>query len=175
MLEPKPNPATVGALLDTTWRMASVEGLRTDGLDRKAASLAGFASVILSLTTTLGVSLLEGVEQSWAHRLAVGFLLASILVLVAAVGFAVKALLPKELLTLGTTYLERFPKWSEILKPPEQVKGDTMRALIRSVARERTVNDSKARQVRLAFALLFTGLVLVAGQASILVIGELLL
>jgi hypothetical protein len=106
MLEPRPNPATVEALLDTTWRMASVEGLRTNGLDRKAVSLAGFASVILSLTTTLGVSLLEGLEQSWAHAPAVGFHLASILVLVASVGLALKVLLPKELLTLGTPYLE---------------------------------------------------------------------
>src|SRR5437879_2458798 len=47
---PEPIPETVEALLDTTWRVAAAEAARTDALDRKAASLATFASLVLSLS-----------------------------------------------------------------------------------------------------------------------------
>lgn len=173
MLEPHLNPATVELLHDTTWWVASVEATRTEGLDRKAASLAGFASVILSLTATLGVNLLEGIGQSWLRGAAVALHLGGILALVCSVGLAVRILLSKELLTLGMAYLERFPRGSEGRKAPNEVRGETMAGLIKAVARERVVNDGKASQVRGAFVLLFVGLVLVAAQASILAVEEL--
>lgn len=69
-------------------------------------------------------------------------------------------------------YVERFPKWSEIRKPPEQVQGETMAGLIEAVARERAINRDKARGVRRGFILLLTGLILVAVQASILGVRE---
>jgi len=65
----QPNPATVEALLDTTWRMVAAETARTDGLDRKAATLATFASLLASLTATLGGQLTGSVEQLWAFGL----------------------------------------------------------------------------------------------------------
>lgn len=49
---PQPNPETVEVLLDTTWRVASAESGRTEGLDRKAATVATFASVVAALTAT---------------------------------------------------------------------------------------------------------------------------
>jgi hypothetical protein len=53
-LAPEANPETVEALLDTTWRVVAAEGARTDALDRKASSLATFASLVLSLSGVLG-------------------------------------------------------------------------------------------------------------------------
>jgi hypothetical protein len=47
------NPETVAALLDTTWRVVESERDRTDALDRKAAALASFASLVLSLIAIL--------------------------------------------------------------------------------------------------------------------------
>jgi hypothetical protein len=82
-------------------------------------------------------------------------------------------LLPKEHVILGMEYLRRFPMWSEILKPPEQVRGETMKSLIEALASERRANRDKSRSVRRAFQLLLVGLAFVVLQASILGAKEL--
>lgn len=165
---PQPNPATVEALLDTTWRIAGAEATRTDGLDRKAATLATFASLLASLTAALGTRFVEQVDEWWGFVLFVSGLAA----LVGSVAFAVWALFPREYLTLGMAYLQRFPTWSEILKPPEQVRGDAMRGLIEAIARERDANEVKARAVKRGFGLLGIGLLLIAVEASTLAARE---
>jgi hypothetical protein len=76
--------------------------------------------------------------------------------------------MPSEYVMLGVRYLERLPAWSETSKPPEQVRGEPLRAVIRSVARERAANDAKTRTVRRALVLLVVGLVLIALEASTL-------
>ncbi len=162
-IAPEPNAETVEALLDTTWRVAGVEGARTDALDRKAASLATFASLVLSLTAALGGRLGSGHEAAWVFALfALGLFL-----LVLAIGCSVWVLLPKEQLMLGVAYLERFTKWSEILKPRVQVQGETMAGLIEAIALERHVNRVKARAVRWAFITLLFGLAITAADAAI--------
>jgi hypothetical protein len=162
--EPRPNPETVVALLDTTWRVSSFEHARTDTLDRKAATLATFASLVLSLVATLGRGFLERFADLWAILLYV----TGLGLLVSSIGLSMLVLLPKEQLTLGLDYLRRFPKWSEILKPPEQVQGDVMRGLIEALVRERKLNRDKARRVRRAFKCLFLGLLFVSAEAAIL-------
>src|SRR2546423_1611290 len=103
-LSPEPLPETVDALLDTTWRVAAAESARTDALDRKAASLATFASLVLALLAALGGRLVATHAASWVFALyATG-----LATLVAATGAAVWVLLPKEQLMLGVAYLERF-------------------------------------------------------------------
>jgi len=162
-IAPEPNPETVEALLDTTWRVAGVEGARTDALDRKAASLATFASLVLSLTAGLGGRLVSAHSAAWVFALfALGLLL-----LVVAIGCSVWVLLPKEQLMLGVAYLERFTKWSEILKSRTQVQGETMAGLIEAIALERRVNRSKARAVQIAFLTLLLGLAVTAADAAL--------
>jgi hypothetical protein len=169
-IAPEPNPATVGALLDTTWHVAAAEGARTDALDRKAASLATFASLVLSLSGALGGRLVAGHQATWVFALfALGLFL-----LVCAVAASVWVLLPKEQLMLGIAYLERFTKWSEILKPPVQVNGETMAGLIEAVALERRVNRRKATAVRWAFLFLLAGLAATAADAAIVTAGAVL-
>jgi hypothetical protein len=159
---PEPNPETVDSLLDTTWRVAGAEGARTDALDRKAASVATFASLVLSLAAALGSRLVEGQAAEWVFALfAFGLLL-----LVLSIAAAVWVLLPKEQLMLGVAYLERFPKWAEILKPRVQVQGETMTGLIEAIAQERRVNRKKAMAVRFAFILLLAGLAITAADAA---------
>ncbi len=68
---------------------------------------------------------------------------------------------------LGVAYLERFPKWAEILKPRVQVQGETMTGLIEAIAQERRVNRKKAVAVRFAFILLLAGLAITAADAAI--------
>lgn len=161
---PQPNPATVEVLLDTTWRVAAAETARTDALDRKASTLATFSSLLTSLTATFGFRFVETTDSVWA--LAASCL--GLAVLVVSVALAVLALLPTEYLTLGTAYLRRLPTWAEIMKPPEQVRGETMRGLVEAVGRERRVNDRKTEIVRKALLALLLGLVLIAAEAGIL-------
>ena len=68
---------------------------------------------------------------------------------------------------LGVAYLERFTKWSEILKARVQVQGETMAGLIEAIALERQVNRAKARGVRWAFIALLIGLAITAADAAI--------
>jgi hypothetical protein len=159
----EPDPETVTALLDTTWRVAAAETSRTDALDSKAASLATFASLVLSLSATLGGRLILGHVATWVFAL---FAL-SLFLLVMAIVVSVWVLLPKETAMLGIAYLERFPKWSEIRKPRPQVQGETMAGLVAAIALERKTNRAKAEAVRAAFILLVLGLAITAADAAI--------
>lgn len=166
LLGPRPNPETVEVLLDTTWRIADAEAARTDALDRKASVVATFSSLVATLTATLGIRFVGQFDSSWA----IGLFLGGLLMLIAAVLFAVRALLPSEYVTLGTAYLRRFPTWSEIRKSPEQVRGTTMRALVQAIGQEREANAAKSQSVRRSFVLLLFGLVLISAEAAILAI-----
>jgi hypothetical protein len=141
---PQPNPATVEVLLDTAWHLTASEAARTETLDRKSATLATFASLLTALTSTLGLRFVEDKPTWWALTLFTG----NLVMLGAADGHAVIVLRPREYLALGIECLRRFPTWSESLKPPEQVRGETMRGLVEAIARERDANDGKARLVR---------------------------
>jgi hypothetical protein len=169
VVQPAPNPETVAALLDTTWRLADAEAARTDALDRKAATLASFASVLATLTATLGIRFVERLD-SWQ---ALTIFVLGLGTFVGAVGLALKALMPREYRTLGMEYIRRLPTWSEILKPPEQVRGDAMRGLVEAIAVERATNKGKLKSIRWSLRLLFVGLVLIAVEAATLGVHEL--
>jgi hypothetical protein len=68
MAKPRPNPETVTAVHDIVWRVADAETSRTDGLDRKAATLATFASLLTTLTATLGLRFVERSPQHGRSR-----------------------------------------------------------------------------------------------------------
>jgi hypothetical protein len=129
-----------------------------------ASTLAAFASVVVSLVAKLGTRFVERFAEAWA----VGLFLAALAFLVLAAGTAIIVLLPEEQLTLTMDYLRSLPRWSEILKPPEMVQGETMRTLIGAIALERALNGRKTRSVRWAFRLLVVGILLVSVEAGIL-------
>jgi hypothetical protein len=166
---PRPIPETVEAIHDIAWRAADAEGSRTEELDRKAATLATFASLLTTLTATLGIRLIETFASWWA----VGLHIAALTALGAAVVESVRALEPKEYLALGSAFLERLPAWSVILEPPEHIRGETVRGLIVSIARERRANDAKADRITSAFRFLLLGLGLLIAAATTLGIEEL--
>lgn len=168
VVEPQPNPETVAALLDTTWRLADAEAARTDALDRKAATIATFASLLATLTGTLGVRFVERLDTWWALTI----FGAGLVFLIASVGLAIAALMPREYVTLGMEYVRRFPTWAEILKRPEQVRGETMQGLVEAVAAERRANTAKVRSIRWSLGLLFVGLVFIAVEAATLGANE---
>jgi hypothetical protein len=168
VIEPQPNPETVEALLDTTWRLADAEAARTDALDRKAATVATFASVLGTLTATLGIRFVERLESWWALT----FFVLGLALFVASVGLAIRALLPREYVTLGMEYIRKLPTWSRILQEPSQVRGEAMRGLVEAIAIERRLNEKKVRSIRWSLFLLFAGLVLVSAEAATLGASE---
>jgi hypothetical protein len=167
VVSPQPNPETVAALLDTAWRVADAEIARTDALDRRAATLATFASLLTTLTATLGAQFVERIG-TWATAV----YCAGLGALALSVALAVKALLPSEFVTLGTEYVRLLPTWSQVLRAPDQVRGELLRALVVSVAREREANASRAGAVRLALLLLVVGLALIVVEAATLAFGH---
>ncbi len=164
----EPNRETVEALLDATWRLAATEAARTDALDRKASTVATFASLIAALTATFGLRFVDELQTWWALVLFVVGLAA----LVGSLAAAVRALWPRAYLTLGIAYIRRFPTWAEIRKPPEQVRGEMIRTLVEAIARERAVSDGKLVWLRRSFALLLVGLSLLALEGATLAIEE---
>jgi hypothetical protein len=164
----EPDRATVEALLETTWRLVDAERARREGINQKASSLATFASLVLSLTATLGAEFLERLDEAWALSL----YLVSLVALAGTIAVAIFVLLPRGRVTLGMAYIESFPTWSEITKPPEQVRGETMRGLVAALAHDRALNERDARRVFAAFLMLFVGLTLVAAEAAISAIAE---
>lgn len=168
MIEPQPNPETVEALLDTTWRLAGAETARTDALDRKAATVASFVSLVAALTATVGLGFVNKFETWWG----LGVFLAGLAALLGSVVSAIRALWPREYLTLGIAYLNRFPTWQEIRKTPEQVRGETMRTLVEAIARERSTTNEKLRWLRWSFKLLLVGLAIVAAESATLAVEE---
>jgi hypothetical protein len=164
VIGPRPNPETVEVLLDATWRTATAEGERTATLDRKAATLATFASLLLSLVAATGPGMTRpGVGRSWLFVIYVSGLAEFLL----AIGLAVWVLLPTEQLTLGMSYVSRFRMWSALLERPDEVRGEIMATLITGIARERALNGSKAVAVRAALLLLLVGLVSIVVDAAI--------
>ena len=159
---PRPNPETVEALLDTTWRLWTAEAAITDSLDRKAATLATFASLLASLIATLGLHVVA--SHGWTR-----WLFVSILGMFAAsVLLAIAALTLREHAAIGMEDLLRFPMWSEIRRTPEHVRGDTMIALIELISLDRHANKVKAELMRAAFALLAAGLLSLGIEAATL-------
>lgn len=142
---------------------------RTDSIDRRAATVASFASLLAVLTATFGLRLVERFH-AWST---VAVFVAGLAVLVASVGCAIAALWPREYLTLRASYVRSFPSWTEVSKPPEQVKGELMRTLVEALVRERTVSEGKLGWLRRSFALLAAGLCLIAVEASTLALEEL--
>lgn len=170
VLEPRLDPETVSALLDTGWRVADAEAARTDSLDRKTATLASFASILVSIAA-IGAASVGTVELSDPGQVTVvGLLICAIALLTGAVVVAVVALLPQEYTGLGVAFVEGLATWREVRKRSEVVKGDALRGIVRAVLNEREVNDRKTRLVRIALLLLLSGVVLIALDGLTLVV-----
>ena len=164
IVTPEPNPETVAALLDTTWRLTDAEAARTDALDRKAATIATFASLLSALTATVGLGFVNTLENWWAFAL----FASGIAALTGSLACAVRMLWPVEYISLGTPYIRRFTTWDNVLKSPAEVRGETMESLIEVIARERSASDRKTRWLRLSLALLVAGLTLISSEGVIL-------
>jgi hypothetical protein len=162
----RPNPETVGALLDITWRIVDAEDARREGINGKASSLATFASLVLSLTATLGGEFLI-LDDRWQLTL----YLLGLVSLVASVAVAVLVLLPRQRQMFSISYLDRLPTRPEVAKAPEEVQGEAMRGLIAALKTDRDLNRRNAQRVFRGFLLLFFGLSTVAVEAAVVAVN----
>src|SRR5206468_776367 len=114
------------------------------GIDRKAATLATFVSLLATLTATLRLRFVGAFAAWWSLVL----FATALTVLVGSVIVAARALQPTEYVGLDSAYLDRLASWRQIRRQPHQVQGEAMIGLVRAVAQERTSNDRKAIEVR---------------------------
>lgn len=159
----EPNPETVSVLLDTAWRLAAAEQTRREGLERKASSVATFASVVVSLTAALGVKL-ANIAGTWGpivYAFALGLLLAS-------VGSSLWVLLPRPYVSFGNEYVEALGKRPRVTAPPDQVQGEAVNGLSATILSARKINDRNATRVFVALVFLSLGLCLLAIEAAAL-------
>lgn len=170
VVEPRIDPDTVAALLDTAWRVAQTESQRTDSLDRKTATLASFASILVSIAVISAGSLADTSLPSLGRVAIVTVLVAAIVLLTSAVAVSVIALLPREHTGLGTSYVRDLPMWRQVRKGHVTAKGEALLGVVTAVVQERRINDHKTRLVRLALALLLTGVVLIAAEGLTLIL-----
>ena len=170
VLEPRPDPETVAALLDTGWRVAEAEAGRTDSLDRKTATLASFASILVSIAAISAASVADAELPARGHVAVVAVLIGAISLLTSAVVVAVVALLPQEHTGLAAAYVDGLPLWREVRKRPEIVQGEALQGVVKMVGRERGINDRKTRLVRVALVLLLSGVVLIALDGLTLIV-----
>jgi hypothetical protein len=161
------NPETVSAGLDVAWRVSDAIGAQVDALERKAASVATFAGLIVSVTAAFGTRKLE--SDDWLLDLH----LAALSALVAAIFFALLALRPRRHLRLpATAYLQGLNSREQMRRQAFEIRGETMGSLVQGIEHERRVRREKALYVFLAFIFLTAGLGALAAEAATLTVRK---
>jgi len=158
----QPNPETVAVLLDTAWRLAAAEQTRREGLERKASSVATFASVIVSLTAALGVKL----ASAGSGELGPIVFAFALVLLLSSVATALWVLLPRPYVSFGNEYVQSLGARSRVCASPDQTQGEAINGLSRTLLSARAINDKNAVRVFVALIFLISGLCLLAGEAA---------
>jgi hypothetical protein len=152
-------PTTIAWIAEHARALRDAESSRGESLDAKAATLAGFAGVVLSVTAAFAT-------RSTLHTTASSAVFAiSLALLVGAGGAALGALLPRRTAQPDVSELERFLSPQLATTRAADVQSRTVRASASIVRHNRAVNDRKARLLQLAATLLACGLVALAGFA----------
>jgi hypothetical protein len=152
-------PATFAWMAEHAQSLRELETTRGEGLDAKAATLAGFAGVVLSVIAALAPRVGDG------SAVAAVLLALALALLVAAAVAALGALLPRRTAQLGVGELEQF------LSPPfataaaADVQSRTIRATVTMLRVNQAVNDRKARLLQLTAVSLAGGLLAVSALA----------
>lgn len=163
--EPRPEPATVELLLDTMWHVTDVELRRTDALDRKAAAIAGFASLLAAVVAGLG----GRAAAAAGDPLLIVVLVPTVGALLLGVTLAIRALLPQEYSSLSAPMLRRLAAADDLALSSIEVGGAVVRHGIEAIAAERRSNAAKSFLVSLALRLLLVGVAGSVLQGSIIV------
>ncbi len=164
--DPWADPATaekVGVLLETVRSLLAEENEREQSLNTRGVGFAGFVAIVLSLTTTLGHTVLSsGWETPW-KGIAIGLYAVALLALLASVILVVQVVLrPRTASSLAIGEVQRYLT-DEYLEPSRpQIEAAIMGGLIDTLVTARELGQRKARGLRHACQLLLIGLSCIA-------------
>jgi hypothetical protein len=160
-----PNPEAVDELLELVHRLMSDERTRGQTIDTKTSTLAGFSGAILALTATLGAALFDRRLGSIEPALQ-GLFVVAVTTLSAAATLAVSGVLrPQPRLSIAIDEIRRFRDFPLIATPKVDIQGQMLATTIDALARERRINDRKARLTQWSAGMLVGGYVAVAAMA----------
>lgn len=158
LLDPK-TEATVDALVETVRHLLEEENSRDQSFNTRGVGLAGFAGIVVSLSTTLGNDALTADWGAPWKGIAVGLFAGALASLVGSVVVVVtKVLRPRESASLGIAEVEKYPLPEYIYRPKVMNQGSVMRGLIDALVIERSRAGSKASGLHWGYRLLLVGL-----------------
>jgi hypothetical protein len=169
----QPNAEGVAALLAIATDAVADERERGRALDTKCASLAGFTGLILSLTGAFAPALLDSklgkIGQPTAE---VAFFVAIVSLLLAVLVAVMGVLMPQKYRSMGTEQVANFARPSVQREDALWVHQSMLGALADILAKDRPVNNCKARLTRLVARFLAVGFLAVAVEASTIAIRQ---
>lgn len=155
----KVSPAASAWLADHASAIRAAETARTDSLDTKAATLAGFAGVILSISAAIALRAEEAVEP-WLLVLTLALLIGAVAAALLGV------LLPQKMAQPSIDELDRLRDSTGTSVSPVELQMRAIGAETKSLRHNRVVNQRKARFLQAAVLLLTAGLIGVAALAT---------
>ena len=166
-------PESVEELRNAVRDLVKDEDARAQSLNARASGLTGFVGLILSVAATAGAVGGRGTTNGLHHwsRVVVGVsVAAALLALVVAVFVAVvKVLLPRPGIAISMEEVERYPLPESVSQDKVVIQGQLMWGFVDTLKRERQLNESKARWLKLSYVVVCVGLglVSVAGTTAI--------
>lgn len=156
---PVPNPDTVDALVDALQGFLTTEDSREQGIHARAAALAVFGGVVISLVATLSRGILRAdLPGAWdgattaLFGVGLAFLITSELVSVLGV------LLPRESAGIALDEIEAYALPASLADAKVALQGSLMLGLIDILALDRERISAKATRLRVAYGFLVAGL-----------------
>lgn len=159
--------ATVDALLETVQHLLEEENFRDQSFNTRGVGLAGFAGIVVSLSTTLRNDALSAHWSSPWKDIALGLFAAALASLVSSVVVVVrKVLRPQESASLAIAEVQKYPLPQHIYGPKVMNQGSIMRGLIDALVIERSRAGSKASGLHWGYRLLLVGLACISTRVS---------
>jgi hypothetical protein len=160
---------TVDALLETVRGLLQEENNRDQSFNARALGLAGFAGIIVSLSTTVGHDALKVTWSGPWQAVAVILFAAALLALVGTVVMAVSGVLRPRLTTsLSVDEVKKYPLPQYVFAHKVMNQGKTLHGLVEALAVERGRAVSKAAALKWGYRLLILGLSCIAGLGFLL-------
>jgi hypothetical protein len=169
----EPNPGGVAALLAIATDAVADERERGRALDNKCASLAGFTGLILALTGAFAPALLDNklgeVGQPTAE---VAFFVAVVFLLLAVLVAVMGVLMPQKYRSMGTEQVANFARPHVQQHDALWVHQSMLGALAKILAKDRPVNNCKAKLTGWVARFLAVGFVAVAVEAGTIAVRQ---
>lgn len=168
-------PESVEELRNAVRDLLKDEDARAQSFNARALGLTGFVGLILSVAAAAGAVGGRGTTDGLHHwpRVVVGVsVAAALLALVVAVFVAVvKVLLPRPGIAISMEEVERYPLRESVSQDKVMIQGRLMWGFVDALKRERQLNESKARWLKLSYVVVCVGLGLVSVAGTTAIVG----